>query len=139
MTNAKGRKIISDDMLTTCLDRSQARAGARLARAWGLSPEVAAAIEEAAQPTLQFSSQPSSQFSSQLSHNSSQPSSAKLTLSAVIRLANALSFKAGFHTRRDELDRSRQLIDDARRCAGFEEETCHRVLEGIKDAVSRRL
>ena len=116
MTNAKGRKIISDDMLTTCLDRSQARAGARLARAWGLSPDVAAAIEETA-----------------------QNASAKFSLSAVIRLANALSFKAGFHTRRDELDRSRQLIDDARRSAGYDEETCHRVLEGIKDAVSRRL
>ena len=120
MTNAKGRKIISDDMLTTCLDRSQARAGARLARAWGLSPEIAAAVVEAAQPEV-------------------QSSSAKFGLSAVIRLANALSFKAGFHTRRDELDRSRLLIDDARRCTGFDEETCHRVLEGIKDAVSRRL
>jgi serine/threonine protein kinase len=128
MTNAKGRKIISDDMLTACLDRSQARAGARLARAWGLSPEVASAIEEAAQPATQPSSQ-----------NSSQSSCAKSSLGAVIRLANALSFKAGFHTRRDELDRSRQLIDDARRYAGFDEETCHRVLEGIKDAVSRRL
>jgi HD-like signal output (HDOD) protein len=124
MTNAKGRKIISDDMLTTCLDRSQARAGARLARAWGLSPEVAAAILEAAQPEVQ---------------SSSANFSAKFSLGAIIRLANALSFKAGFHTRRDELDRSRLLIDDARRCAGFDEETCHRVLEGIKDAVSRRL
>ncbi len=128
MTNAKGRKIISDDMLTACLDRSQARAGARLARAWGLSPEIASAIEEAAQPPVESSSQ-----------SSSRPSSAKPGLSAVVRLANALSFKAGFHTRRDELDRSRLLVDDARRCAGFDEETCHRVLEGIKDAVSRRL
>jgi HD-like signal output (HDOD) protein len=116
MTQAKGRKLISDDMLTTCLDRCQARAGARLARAWGLSPEAASAIEEAGQST-----------------------SAKFSLGGVIRLANALSYKAGFHTRRDELDRSRRLIDDARRDAGFDEETCHRVLEGIKDAVSRRL
>jgi HD-like signal output (HDOD) protein len=116
MTNAKGRKLISDDMLITCLDRCQARAGARLARAWGLSPEAATAIEEAA-----------------------QNASAKFSLAAVIRLANALSYKAGFHTRRDELDRSRLLIDEARRTAGFDEETCHRVLEGIKDAVSRRL
>jgi HD-like signal output (HDOD) protein len=120
MTQAKGRKLISDDMLVTCLDRCQARAGARLARAWGLSPEAAAAIEEAGQPLLQLSS-------------------AKFSLSATIRLANALSYKAGFHTRRDELDRSRLLIDEARRGAGFDEETCHRVLEGIKDAVSRRL
>jgi HD-like signal output (HDOD) protein len=120
MTQAKGRKLISDDMLVTCLDRCQARASARLARAWGLSPEAASAIEDAAQPTP-----PSS--------------SAKFSLSATIRLANALSYKAGFHTRRDELDRSRLLIDEARRGAGFDEETCHRVLEGIKDAVSRRL
>ena len=116
MTQAKGRKLISDDMLVTCLERCQARAGARLARAWGLSPEAAAAIEEAAQPI-----------------------SEKFSLSAILRLANALSYKAGFHTRREELDRSRLLIDDARRAAGFDEETCHRVLEGIKDAVSRRL
>jgi len=116
MTQAKGRKLISDDMLVTCLDRCQARAGARLARAWGLSPETAAAIEEAA-----------------------QVSSTKFSLGAIVRLANALAYKAGFHTRRDELDRSRLLIDEARRSAGFDEETCHRVLEGIKDAVSRRL
>jgi HD-like signal output (HDOD) protein len=116
MTNAKGRKIISDDMLITCLNRCQGRAGARLARAWGLSPDAAAAIEEAAQPAV-----------------------AKFSLGAVVRLANTLSYKAGFHTRRDELDRSRLLIDEARRAAGFDEETCHRVIEGIKDAVSRRL
>ena len=116
MTNAKGRKIISDDMLVTCLERCQARVGARLARAWGLSPEAATAIEEAAQPI-----------------------SAKFSLSAILRLANALSYKAGFHTRREELDRSRLLIDEARRSAGFDEETCHRMLEGIKDVVSRRL
>ena len=117
MTNSKGRKIISDDMLVTCLGRCQARAGARLARAWGLSPEAAVAIEEAAQPIP----------------------SAKFSLGAVIRLANALSYKAGFHTRREELDRSRLLIDEAQRSAGFDQETCHRVLEGVKDAVSRRL
>jgi serine/threonine protein kinase len=120
MTQAKGRKLISDDMLVTCLDRCQARAGARLARAWGLSPEAASAIEEAGQPLVQVGS-------------------AKFSLGATIRLANALSYKAGFHTRRDELDRSRLLVDEARRAAGFDEETCHRVLEGIKDAVSRRL
>jgi len=116
MTNAKGRKLISDDMLITCLDRCQARAGARLARAWGLSREAAVAIEESAQPAV-----------------------AKFSVGAIIRLANALSYKGGFHTRRDELDRSRLLIDEARRAAGFDEETCHRVIEGIKDAVSRRL
>ena len=116
MTNAKGRKIISDDMLITCLNRCQGRASARLARAWGLSPEASDAIEEAAQPAVP-----------------------KFSLGAVVRLANTLSYKAGFHTRRDELDRSRLLIDEARRAAGFDEETCHRVIEGIKDAVSRRL
>jgi HD-like signal output (HDOD) protein len=116
MTNAKGRKVISEDMLITCLDRCHGSAGARLARAWGLSPEIATAIEEAA-----------------------QPASGGFNLGAVVRLANALAYKAGFHTRRDELDRSRVLIDEARRAAGFEEETCHRVLEGLKDAVSRRL
>ena len=120
MTQSKGRKIISEDMLVACLDRCQARAGARLARAWGLSPEAAAAIDEAAQPPA-------------------PNPSAKPSLGAIIRLANSLSYKAGFHTRRDELDRSRLLIDEARRGTGFDEETCHRVLEGIKDAVSRRL
>jgi putative nucleotidyltransferase with HDIG domain len=116
LSNVKGRKVVSEDMLTTALEQTHALAGARLARAWGLSPEAADAIEEAAQP-------PSGGFS----------------LGAVIRLANALAFKGGFHTRRDELDRSRQIIDEARRVAGFDEETCHRVLGGLKDAVSRRL
>jgi len=115
MTNAKGRKLISEDMLVTCLDRCHARAGSRLARSWGLAPEAAAAIEQAVEPT------PTSE------------------LAKVLRLANALSLKAGFHTRRDELDRSRLLIDEARRAIGFDEETCHRAIEGIKDAVARRL
>ena len=115
MTNAKGRKIISEDMLVTCLDRCHARAGSRLARTWGLAPEAATAIEQAVEPT---------------------PTS---DLAKVLRLANALSFKAGFHTRRDELDRSRLLIDEARRAVGFNEEICHRAIEGIKDAVARKL
>jgi hypothetical protein len=54
-------------------------------------------------------------------------------------LANALAYKAGFHTRRDELDRSRLLIDEARHMASFEEAPCYHVLEGMKDAVFRRL
>jgi serine/threonine protein kinase/HD-like signal output (HDOD) protein len=117
MSTVKGRKVISDDMLTTCLDRTQAHAGARIARAWGLSPEESAAIIEAAQP----------------------PTTPGFSLGAIVRLANALAFKSGFHTRRDELDRCRLLVDDARRAAGFDEQTCHRVIEGLKDAISRRL
>jgi HD-like signal output (HDOD) protein len=116
MTNAKGRKIINEDILTTCLDRCHALPGARLARTWGLAPDVAASVEVAA-----------------------QPASPGFSLGAVIRLANALAFKGGFHTRRDELDRSPLLVDDARRAAGFDEELCHRALEGLRDAVSRRL
>jgi HD-like signal output (HDOD) protein len=116
MTNAKGRKILSDDMLTACIERCHALPGSRLARAWGLPPEAASAIELAAQPDI-----------------------SGFNLATVIRLANALAFKAGFHTRRDELDRSRLLVDAARRAAGLDEETCHRALDGIKDAVSRRL
>jgi HD-like signal output (HDOD) protein len=116
LPQAKGRKIISEDMLVTCLERCHSSIGARLARAWGLSPEVASAIEEAA-----------------------QPATAGFSLGAVVRLANALAYKAGFHTRRDELDRSRLLIDEARHMANFEEEPCYRVLEGMKDAVFRRL
>jgi putative nucleotidyltransferase with HDIG domain len=116
MTNAKGRKIINEEMLIACLERSHAGPGARLARAWGLSPEAAAAIEQAAQP-------PAPGFG----------------LAGVLRLANALAARGGFHTRRDEIDRSRLLIDEARRAVGLDEETCHRALEGIKDAVSRRL
>jgi putative nucleotidyltransferase with HDIG domain len=111
----KGRKVINEEILVAALERTHAATGARLARAWGLSPEAAAAVEGAASPA-------------------SGPG-----LGAVVRLANALAFKGGFHTRRDELDHSRQLVDEARRAAGFDEETCHRVLEGLKDAVSRRL
>ena len=116
MTNVKGRRVITDDMLMTCVDKTHASAGARLARSWGLSPSASAAIED---PT--------------------QPAQNKFSLGAVIRLANALAYKGGFHTRRDELDRAPLLVDDARRAAGFDEATCHRVLDGIKDIVSRRL
>jgi putative nucleotidyltransferase with HDIG domain len=117
LASVKGRKVLSDDMVTTCLDRVHAHVGARIARAWGLSPEESAAIVEAAQPA----------------------SAPGFSLGATVRLANALAFKGGFHTRRDELDRSRLLVDEARRAAGFDEQTCHRVLEGCKDAISRRL
>jgi putative nucleotidyltransferase with HDIG domain len=116
MTNAKGRKIINEDMLTLCIDRCHAMPGARLARAWGLPPETASAIELA-----------------------DQAQTSGFNLAAVLRLANALAYKGGFHTRRDELDRSRLLVDEARRAAGCDEETCHRALDGVKDAVSRRL
>jgi serine/threonine-protein kinase len=112
----KGRKVITDELMTLTLDRCQAAAGARLARAWGLSPEASAAVEDAALPP---------------GHGGA--------LGALLRLANALAHKGGFHTRRDELDRSRLLVDEARRAAGIDEETCHRVLGGIKDVVSRRL
>jgi HD-like signal output (HDOD) protein len=115
MTNVKGRRVITDDMLVTCVDRTHASAGARLGRAWGLSPEAATAIDEAA-----------------------RTGQTGFSLGAVVRLANALAYKGGFHTRRDELDRARLLVDDARREAGFDEETCHRVLDGVKDIVSRR-
>jgi putative nucleotidyltransferase with HDIG domain len=116
MTNAKGRKIINEEMLTGCIDRCHATPGARLARAWGLPPDAASAIELA-----------------------DQPQTPGFNLAAVIRLANALAYKGGFHTRRDELDRSRLLVDEARRAAGCDEEMCHRALDGVKDAVSRRL
>lgn len=116
MTNVKGRRVITDDMLVTCVDRTHASAGARLGRAWGLTPEAATAIDEAA-----------------------RIGQTGFSLGAVVRLANALAYKGGFHTRRDELDRARVLVDDARREAGFDEETCHRVLDGVKDLVSRRL
>jgi serine/threonine protein kinase/HD-like signal output (HDOD) protein len=116
MTNVKGRRVITDDMLVTCVDRTHASAGARLGRAWGLTPEAANAIDEA-----------------------TRPGQTHFSLGAVLRLANALAYKGGFHTRRDELDRARLLVDDARREAGFDEETCHRVLDGVKDIVSRRL
>jgi putative nucleotidyltransferase with HDIG domain len=116
MTQAKGRRIISEDMLVTCLDRCHTSVGAKLVRAWGLSPAVAASIEEAAPPVA-----------------------AGFNLGSVVRLANALACKAGFHTRRDELDKSRLFVDEARRAAGLEEELCHRALDGLKDAVSRRL
>jgi HD-like signal output (HDOD) protein len=103
-------------MLTGCIDRCHATPGARLARAWGLPPDAASAIELA-----------------------DQPQTPGFNLAAVIRLANALAYKGGFHTRRDELDRSRLLVDEARRAAGCDEEMCHRALDGVKDAVSRRL
>jgi serine/threonine protein kinase len=116
MTNVKGRRVITEEMLVTCVDRTHASAGARLGRAWGLTPEAAAAIDDAP-----------------------RPGQTHFSLGSVVRLANALAFKGGFHTRRDELDRARLLVDDARREAGFDEETCHRVLDGVKDIVSRRL
>ncbi|MGD0835304.1 MAG: protein kinase [Polyangia bacterium] len=116
MANGKGRKLIGEGALTACVDHCHAVLGARLARSWGLSPRAAAAI------AMVGAAAPGGEY-----------------LAGVLRLAHALACQAGFHTRRDELDRSRLLVDDARRDLGLSEEYCHRALEGIKDAVAHRL
>ena len=116
MIELKGRKVFSEDIFAAILDRAHGPASGRLARGFGLSREVAEAIENATLPVKQG-----------------------FDLGMVIRLANALSHLGGFHTRRDEMDKARAAIDEARHAAGIDETTCHRVLDGIKDAVTRRL
>jgi serine/threonine protein kinase/HD superfamily phosphohydrolase YqeK len=116
LAEVKGKRVFGEDMFAVLLDRTHAPASARLARSYGLSKEIADCIEAQGFPPTRG-----------------------WNLKTALHLANALAHLGGFHTRRDELDKAREAVDDARRVAGIDEKTCLRVLEGLKDAVNRRL
>jgi putative nucleotidyltransferase with HDIG domain len=116
LAEAKGRRVFSEEMFAVLLDRTHAPASARLARHFGLSQEIANCIESQGLPPTRGWS-----------------------LTTALRLANALAHLGGFHTRRDELDKAQEAVNVARRNAGIDEKISLRVLEGLKDAVNRRL
>jgi serine/threonine protein kinase/HD-like signal output (HDOD) protein len=115
MASTKGRRLISDDVMVTCIEVTSASAGARVACTWQLSDAAARAIEGASgQATPGWS------------------------LSHAIKLADALASLDGFHLRRDDMTRAPEVVEEIRRATGIDEPTLAQVVAGLRDSVLRR-
>jgi len=115
MASTKGRRLISDDVMVTCIEVTSASAGARVACTWQLSDAATRAIEGASgQATPGWS------------------------LSHAIKLADALASLDGFHLRRDDMTRAPEVVEDIRRATAIDEPTLAQVVAGLRDSVLRR-
>jgi hypothetical protein len=115
MASTKARRLVSDDVMVTCIEQTYAKASAQVAAAWQLSPKGAQAIERADHEVTPGWS-----------------------LAHALRLADALAAQEGFHLRREDIDRAPAIIDEVRRAAALGDESLSKVLAGIRDAVVRR-
>ncbi len=115
MASTKGRRLLSDDVMVTCIEVTSAPAGARVACALQLSDAAAQAIERAGDKTLPGWS-----------------------LSHAIRLADALASLDGFHLRRDDIGQAPAVVEEIRRAAAIDEPTLTQVVTGLRDCVLRR-
>ena len=115
MASTKGRRLLSDDVMVTCIEVTSAPAGARVACALQLSDAAAQAIERAGDKALPGWS-----------------------LSHAIRLANALASLDGFHLRRDDIGQAPAVVEEIRRAAAIDEATLTQVVAGLRDFVLRR-
>jgi len=115
MASTKGRRLISDDVMVTCIEVTSASAGARVACTWQLSDAAAQAIERAGgEATPGWS------------------------LSNAIKLADALASFDGFHLRRDDMTRASDAVAAIRRVTTIDEQTLAQVVAGLRDSVLRR-
>jgi serine/threonine protein kinase/HD-like signal output (HDOD) protein len=115
MASTKGRRLISDDVMVTCIEVTSASAGARVACTWQLSDTAAQAIERAGgEATPGWS------------------------LSNAIKLADALASYDGFHLRREDMTRASDAVAEIRRAVTIDEQTLAQVIAGLRDSVLRR-
>ncbi len=115
MASTKGRRLMSDDVMVTCIEVTSASAGARVACTWQLSDAAAQAIERAG--------------------GEATPG---WPLSNAIKLADALASFDGFHLRRDDMTRAPDVVAEIRRAATIDEQTLAQVVAGLRDSVLRR-
>jgi serine/threonine-protein kinase len=115
MASTKGRRLISEDVMVTCIEQTYAMASAQVAASWQLSSKAAQAIERAA---------------SQVTPGWS--------LVHALRLADALAAQEGFHLRREDIERAPAIIEEVRHAAALGEASLAKVMAGIRDAVVRR-
>jgi serine/threonine protein kinase len=115
MASTKGRRLISDDVMVTCIEQTYARASTQVATAWQLAPRGAQAIERAASEVTPGWS-----------------------LAHALRLADALAAQEGFHLRREDIECAPATIEEVRRATALEEACLAKVVAGIRDAVIRR-
>jgi HD-like signal output (HDOD) protein len=114
MASAKGRRLVSDDVMVTCIGLTSASASARVACVWQLPDVVAQAIERAS--------------------NQAVPG---WSLSHAIRLADALASLEGFHLRREDITRASEVMEEIRRVSAIDEPTVGQVVVGLRDSVLR--
>jgi HD-like signal output (HDOD) protein len=114
MASTKGRRLVSDDVMVTCIDVTSAPAGARVACALQLPDAAAQAIECAGGEALPGWS-----------------------LSNAIRLADALACLEGFHLRREDMGRAPEVVEEIRRTSAIDEPTLAHVVTGLRDCVLR--
>jgi serine/threonine protein kinase/HD-like signal output (HDOD) protein len=115
MASTKGRRLISDDVMVTCIEVTSASAGARVACTWQLSDTAAQAIERAGGEAMPGWS-----------------------LSNAIKLADGLASFDGFHLRRDDMTRAPDVVAGIRRAITIDEQTLAQVVAGLRDSVLRR-
>jgi serine/threonine protein kinase/HD-like signal output (HDOD) protein len=115
MASAKGRRLVSDDVMVTCIELTSASAGARVACVWQLPDAAAQAIERAGGATMPGWS-----------------------LGTAIRLADALAALEGFHLRREDIDRASEVVEEIRQATGIDESKLSQVVVGLRDSVLRR-
>ena len=114
MASTKGRRLISDDVMVTCIDVTSAPAGARVACALQLPDAAVQAIERAGGEALPGWS-----------------------LSNAIRLADALASLDGFHLRREDIGRASAVVEESRHTTAIDEATLAHVVTGLRDSVLR--
>jgi serine/threonine protein kinase/HD-like signal output (HDOD) protein len=114
MASAKGRRLVSDDVMVTCIELTSASASARVACVWQLPDVVAQAIERA-----------------------SMEVAPGWSLSHAIRLADALASLEGFHLRREDITRASEVVEEIRRVSAIDEPTLGQVVVGLRDSVLR--
>jgi serine/threonine protein kinase/HD-like signal output (HDOD) protein len=115
MASTKARRLVSDDVMVTCIEQTYAKASAQVAAGWQLSHKAAQAIERADHEVTPGWS-----------------------LAHALRLADALAAQEGFHLRREDIDRAPAIIDEVSRAAALGDDSLAKVVAGIRDAVARR-
>ena len=114
MASTKGRRLVSDDVMVTCIDVTSAPAGARVACALQLSDAAVQAIERAGGEITPGWS-----------------------LSNALRLADALASLDGFHLRRDDISRAPEVVEEIRRATAVEQSSLAQAVTGLRDCVLR--
>jgi len=114
MASTKGRRLLSDDVMVTCIDDTSAPAGAQVACALQLANTAAQAIERT---------------------NGEEMSGWSLV--NAIKLADALAALEGFHLRRDDITRASEVVEKIRSTTGIDQATLAQVVTGLRDCVLR--
>ncbi len=110
-----GRRWMSDELLLRCVEGTHAPIGGALARRWGLTEPLAAAVENAADERW----------------------GDRWNMSETLRLARVLAAREGYYLRADEVPRVTARLEEARRAFRLDDAFLTRVMAGLKERVLR--